>query len=69
MIRTELERIVARRSATDPHIHYLNGLELYGAADATALPLPDNLHPGDDVNRLIGERFARLVFGAGGAFG
>ena len=30
-------------------------------ADAERMPLPDNLHPGPDVQRLIGERFAELV--------
>jgi len=61
VIRAELRDIVARRSASDPNLHYLDGLELYGRADAAAMPLPDNLHPGPDAQRHIGERFAELV--------
>ena len=60
-IRTALFEIVARRSAHDPNLTYLDGLELYGATDAAMMPLPDNLHPGADVQRLMGERFARLA--------
>jgi hypothetical protein len=60
-IRTALADIVARRSADDPNLAYLDGLALYGATDAAAMPLPDNLHPGPDVQRLMGERFAELV--------
>ncbi|MBB5850231.1 GDSL-type esterase/lipase family protein [Amycolatopsis umgeniensis] len=58
-IRGELARIVKERSATDPNLRYLDGLELYGEADHAALPLPDNLHPDAATHRLIGERFAR----------
>lgn len=61
VIREELRTIVARRAARDPNLAYLDGLALYGAADAAAMPLPDNLHPGPDVQRLIGERFADAV--------
>lgn len=68
VIREELRRIVAQRSNEDPALHYLDGHALYGPADADALPLPDNLHPGDDVQALMAERFARLAFGPGGAF-
>ena len=50
-----------RRSDGDHRLHYLDGLSLYGAADAATMPLPDNLHPGPDVQRLIGERFADRV--------
>ncbi|WP_308798784.1 GDSL-type esterase/lipase family protein [Agromyces silvae] len=60
-IRAALAEIVARRSATDPNLAYLDGLELYGGADASAMPLPDNLHPGADVHRLIGDRFATRI--------
>lgn len=58
VIRAELAAIVAARAVTDPALHYLDGLSLYGPADAVTMPLPDNLHPGPDVQRLIGERFA-----------
>ncbi|MPV50266.1 lipase [Pseudactinotalea sp. HY160] len=66
-IRAELARIVAERRAEDEHLHYLDGLALFGADDAARLPLPDALHPGPEAHRLMGERFARSVFG-GGAF-
>jgi hypothetical protein len=62
VIRTELATIVdRRRSHGDQQLHYLSGLSLYGGSDAYAMPLPDNLHPGPDVQRLIGERFADRV--------
>ncbi|MFC6094231.1 GDSL-type esterase/lipase family protein [Saccharothrix lopnurensis] len=67
VIREELARIVARRAADDPNLHHLDGRELYGEADAAALPLPDRLHPDAATHRLMGERFAGLVF-ADGAF-
>jgi hypothetical protein len=68
VIRDELARIVARRAAEDPDIHYLDGRELYGEADAAELPLPDDLHPDAATHRLIGERFAKLAFADHGAF-
>lgn len=60
-IRAALAEIVERRSAADAHLRYLDGLELYGPEDAGRMPLPDNLHPGPDVQRLLGERFAAQV--------
>ena len=60
-IRATLAETVERRRATDPSLHYVDGLSLYGAADAARMPLPDNLHPGPDVQRMIGERFADQV--------
>ncbi|MDG9706408.1 SGNH/GDSL hydrolase family protein [Streptomyces sp. DH37] len=66
VVRAELARIVAERSAGDPNLHYLDGRELYGEEDAAALPLPDALHPDAATHRLIGERFAELAFGASG---
>ncbi|MFJ7262055.1 GDSL-type esterase/lipase family protein [Streptomyces globosus] len=68
VVREELARVVRERSAADPHLHHLDGLALYGPADEAALPLPDNLHPDAAAHRLIGERFARIAFGAGGPF-
>ncbi|EDY47624.1 conserved hypothetical protein [Streptomyces clavuligerus] len=65
-VRDTLSRIVAQRAADDPYLHHLDGRELYGEADTAALPLPDGLHPDAATHRLIGERFAALVFGAGG---
>jgi hypothetical protein len=68
IIRDELRDLVARRSAHDPNLHYLDGLSLYGEADLPHLPLPDGLHPDAATHRLIGERFAEAVFGVGGPF-
>jgi hypothetical protein len=68
VIRGELARIVAQRAESDPHVHHLDGLELYGEADHAVLPLPDALHPDGETHRLIGRRFAETVFGPGGAF-
>ncbi|WP_041546558.1 MULTISPECIES: GDSL-type esterase/lipase family protein [unclassified Nocardioides] len=68
VIREQLAAIVAARAAQDPHLHYLDGLQLYGAEDHAELPLPDQLHPDAATHRLIGERFGRIVFGPGGAF-
>lgn len=62
VIRRELEEIVAARRSEDPRIDYLDGSLLYSAADSARLPMPDNLHPGDDVNALIAERFAERAF-------
>jgi hypothetical protein len=61
VIRDELARIVKQRSTSDPHLRYLDGLDLYGEADFATLPLPDRLHPDAATHGLIGERFGRLV--------
>ncbi|RNL87040.1 lipase [Halostreptopolyspora alba] len=68
VIREELSRIVTQRATEDPHLHYLDGRALYGEADTADLPLPDQLHPDEATHRRIGERFAALAFGTGGAF-
>lgn len=68
VIREELARIVKQRAADDPHLHYIDGRDLYGAADFAELPLPDQLHPDAATHRRMGDRFAELAFGAGGAF-
>ena len=68
VMREELAAIVAQRAQTDPAIHHLDGLELYGEADHAAHPLPDGLHPDAATHRLIGERFSAAAFGAGGPF-
>ena len=68
VIREELARVVAQRAGSDPAIHYLDGLNLYGEADHDAHPLPDSLHPDGDTHRVIGTRFAEHAFGAGGPF-
>ncbi|HYO18519.1 MAG TPA: GDSL-type esterase/lipase family protein [Dermatophilaceae bacterium] len=66
-IRQELESLVEGRAA-DPHLHYLDGTDLYGPSDAVELPLPDGLHPGPAAHLRIGERFARRAFTGDGPF-
>jgi hypothetical protein len=68
VIRDALRSVVEARS-DDAHLHHLDGLELYGPADAEALPLPDGLHPDAETHELIGRRFAERVFAAGAPFG
>ncbi|WP_211771553.1 GDSL-type esterase/lipase family protein [Kutzneria sp. CA-103260] len=65
VIRDELARIVKLRSADDPNLHYLDGLDLHADSDPA---LPDDLHPDAATHRLIGARFAARVFGVGGPF-
>ncbi|MEV5508701.1 GDSL-type esterase/lipase family protein [Streptomyces orinoci] len=67
-IRAELSRLADQRAADDPHLHYLDGLSLYGERDFAELPLPDALHPDGAGHRRIAERFAESVFGEGGPF-
>lgn len=61
-IRQKMQAILAQRAARDPNIHYLDGLELYGADDNASLPLLDELHPDSATHALIGRRFAEKVF-------
>lgn len=61
VIRRELAAIVEQRSAADPHIHYLDGLTLYGPDDFADFPLADKLHPGPQAHQRIGERFAESI--------
>lgn len=68
VIRDELSRLVAQRSADDPNLHYLDGRGLYGEADHAELPLPDQLHPDAATHRRMGDRFAGLVFTGDGPF-
>lgn len=68
VIRDALRSVVEHRS-DDVNLHYLDGLELYGQADADALPLRDGLHPGAAAHNLIGHRFAERAFAPGGPFG
>ncbi|MFF9095069.1 SGNH/GDSL hydrolase family protein [Streptomyces sp. NPDC014802] len=69
VIREELSRIVAERSADDPHLGYVDGLELYGEQDHAELPLPDGLHPDGATHRRIGTRFADVLAKALGSAG
>lgn len=59
-VREVLADVVAHR-AEDPHLHLLDGLELYGAADERATPLPDGLHPDTATHHLIARRFVEHV--------
>ncbi|KRA96794.1 lipase [Devosia sp. Root685] len=61
-IRRKMEEIVAQRAASDPNIHYLDGLALYGEADNARLALPDALHPDGAIHALMGQRFAQAAF-------
>jgi hypothetical protein len=65
IIREQLQAIVKQRQPNDPNLHYLDGTELYGAADNARLPLPDELHPDAATHQLIGERFNALAFQSG----
>ena len=66
-IRTLLERVVTQRRASgDASLHYLHGLELFGADDVD--DLPDGLHPNSAGYRRMGERFAEYAFAPGGPF-
>lgn len=51
--------VAARLAAGDANIGYLDGLSLFGAADAHLLP--DDLHPNTAGYRLMGERFHALA--------
>ncbi|GAA1490832.1 SGNH/GDSL hydrolase family protein [Brachybacterium sacelli] len=62
VFREALEDVMDRRE--DANLHHVDGLALYGEADAAEHPLPDGLHPDTETHRLIGERFAAQVFGA-----
>jgi lysophospholipase L1-like esterase len=60
-VRELIQAVVAlRREAGDAQLHYVDGLTLFGAADAG--DLPDDLHPNPAGYRRMGERFARRVF-------
>lgn len=48
-------------SNSDPNIHYLDGLTLYGPADFAEFPLADRLHPGPQAHQRIGRRFADAI--------
>lgn len=56
-IRELITQVVkARRTAGDGNLHYVDGLSLFGPADAG--DLPDDLHPNPAGYVRIGERFA-----------
>lgn len=66
VIRQTFREIVQARQETDPQLHLLDGLDLYGAQDEAELPLPDALHPDDDAALRIGRRFADIALTRGG---
>ncbi len=63
VIRDALVDVFAHRD--DPNLHLVDGLALYGEADAATHPLPDRLHPSPEAHRLIGERFAAMALQSG----
>ncbi|GLY54466.1 GDSL-type esterase/lipase family protein [Lentzea sp. NBRC 102530] len=67
IIREALASLAERRQ-DDPNLHHLDGTLLYGEQDAVTHPLPDALHPDTATHAVIGERFARYAFAAGGPF-
>ncbi len=73
VVREDIERVFRERSATDPQLFLLSGLDLYGPGDAGTHPLPDALTPRRRHAPADRERFAATVFGvgtgAGGVFG
>ncbi|WP_156757230.1 SGNH/GDSL hydrolase family protein [Actinokineospora pegani] len=68
VVRQTLTDLVTARQRTDPALHLLDGLHLYGPADTAELPLPDDLHPDAPTHTRIGQRFTDLAFGDGGPF-
>lgn len=68
VVRRALRTVVEQRQEDDPHLHHLEGTELYGSADAVELPLADGLHPGPAAHQRIGERFATAVLAGDGPF-
>ena len=66
-IRTIIRDVVdGRRKSGDANLHYLDGLELFGAADAA--DLPDDLHPNGPGYVRMGQRFHSAAFTKGGPF-
>jgi hypothetical protein len=61
------QAVKVRRERGDPHLHYLDGLDLFGKADAA--DLPDDLHPNGAGYERMGARFYERVFAPGGLLG
>ena len=62
-VREIIAEVVARRQeAGDRQLHYVDGLELFGVADAG--DLPDDLHPNPAGYIRMGERFAERILGS-----
>jgi hypothetical protein len=63
-MRTIIRDLVeGRRKSGDANLHYIDGLELFGAADVG--DLPDHLHPNNAGYGRMGQRFHALAFGDG----
>lgn len=59
-MREELADVAAQlQEHGDEHLHYVNGLELFGPEDEAYLP--DKLHPNTDGMGLIAERYLEKV--------
>jgi hypothetical protein len=59
-VREIVAEVVERRRGTgDDNLYYLDGLQLFGAADAA--DLPDDLHPNPAGYVRMGERFAATL--------
>jgi hypothetical protein len=58
-IREILSELVAQRSATDPNIHYMDGLQLFNETEA--LTMPDGIHPDAAGYRKIAANFVERV--------
>jgi hypothetical protein len=58
-VRELVTEVVTSRQVGDPHLHLLDGLQLFGEADLAMLP--DALHPDAAGYRLMGERFHALA--------
>jgi hypothetical protein len=58
-IREILSELVAVRAATDPNIHYLDGLQLFNHDEA--LTMPDGIHPDAAGYRTIAANFVERV--------
>ena len=52
---------LALRDAGDEHLFFVDGLEIFGEAEATPELLPDNLHPGSEGYRLMAGKFIEHV--------
>ena len=64
VVREELAAVVEQRSVDDPHLSYVNGLDPFGPAEVGQFPYADNLHPGAQAHRRIGERFIPMLLQA-----
>ena len=58
-IREILSEVVAQRSAADPNIHYLDGLQLFNETEA--LTMPDGIHPDAAGYRTMAANFVERV--------